>query len=258
MKYIIDIDGTLLNSEEAAAGAKELIDFFNKHSVDYLVMTNSIRKPMLQVQRLRNAGIEVDISRILHPITAINQYLKEKNLTRAKILGTTEEFEQVEAHSCTRDYEITILLDFEKGNKTYDDLQGIIRDLEDGKEVVTASISEYYLKNGKKQIDTGAFVHLCEQITGIPINNFGKPSIDFFQIAAKMLQAEMDDLYVIGDDWSTDILGANQCHAKSILVKSGKFKEGDEEKEAPYKVISTLTEVIELHRLKSYRGPTFH
>lgn len=59
----------------------------------------------------------------------------------------------------------------------------------------------------------------------------------------KILKAEKSDIYVIGDDWQTDVRGANEYGAKSILVKTGKYKEKDEQKCSPYKVVENLTEL---------------
>ena len=123
------------------------------------------------------------------------------------------------------------------------EIQGIINDIENGINVITASLSTYYLKNGKKAIDTGAFVKIIEEITNIKISNYGKPSITYFDIAGKILGADKNNTYVIGDDWKTDIVGANEYGAKSILVKTGKYIEKDELKCSPYKTVENLMEL---------------
>ena len=48
----------------------------------------------------------------------------------------------------------------------------------------------FYLKNGRKAVDTGAFVKIIEEITKKKIINFGKPSINYFDIAGKILNAD--------------------------------------------------------------------
>ena len=65
----------------------------------------------------------------------------------------------------------------------------------------------------------------------------------YFDIAGKLLNADKNTLCVIGYDWSTDILGANEYGAKSILVKTGKYKEKDELKCSPYKTVENLCEL---------------
>ena len=245
LNLILDIDGTLMNGSVAYEGAISLVDRLNNENTKYLLMTNSIRKPELQEERLRNAGLDVRKENILNPIAAINEYLKERNIKRARIIGTDEEIGQVNAECDMERNEIAILLDFEKGNKGYSDLQAVLEDMEKGKEVVTASMAQFYYKSGRKTIDTGAFAELLEKVGGKKIRNFGKPSIDYFEIAGRMLAEPPSGIFVVGDDWSTDVKGAKEWGAKSILVKTGKYVVKDEEKEEPFMLIDNLLELKE-------------
>jgi HAD superfamily hydrolase (TIGR01450 family) len=248
LAYLIDIDGTLMNTNVAHEGASELIHEFNSDNTKYLLMTNSIKNPDVQLERLRNAGIEVRNNSIINPIIAINRYLADNGFSTARIIGTKEEIIQVEAINVENSPEIVVLLDFEKGNKTYNDLQNVIDDIESGITVIAASISPYYFKSGKKIIDTGAFVSLIEDVSGKKVINFGKPSRSYFDIAASIINEETQKIFVIGDDWSTDIKGANNWGAKSILVKSGKYVEGDEEREIPSLLVNNLIDIKRNHR----------
>jgi len=245
LSYIIDIDGTLMDSDRPLDGAVEFIRRLNEDGADYLLMTNSIRTPEKQAERLTRAGLAVERGRILNPIAAINEYLARRGIERARIVGSEEEMEQVRAAHDDKDNEITILLDFEKGNKGYDDLQDVLGDIEKGVEVITASASPYYVRSGAKRIDTGAFVGLLEGVGGVSIRNFGKPSDAYFEAAGSILRSGKSDVFVIGDDWSTDIKGANDWGAKSILVKTGKYKVGDEERETPTALIESLLGMLD-------------
>ena len=243
MNYLIDIDGTLLNGSEPMAGAVDFIARLNRNSDKYVLMTNSIKSIDVQQKRLAQAGIVVESDRILNPIVAINSYLLERHIERAKIIGSELETNQIKARHVKEGYDIVILLDFEKMDFGYTVLQGILDDVENGTSVITASLSTYYLKNGRKAVDTGAFVKIIEDISAVHIPNFGKPSTPYFEIAGKLMQEEAGNICVIGDDWSTDILGANSYGAKSILVKTGKYKEKDELKCSPYRVVEKLLEL---------------
>lgn len=243
MNYLIDIDGTLLNGSEPITGAIDFINGLNKNKINYLLMTNSIKSIEVQKKRLSQAGINVESNRIVTPIVAINKYLLDMHIENAKIIGSELEINQIKAVNVKENYEVVVLLDFEKSNFGYNEIQGIINDIENGINVITASLSTYYLKNGKKAIDTGAFVKIIEEITNIKISNYGKPSITYFDIAGKILGADKNNTYVIGDDWKTDIVGANEYGAKSILVKTGKYIEKDELKCSPYKTVENLMEL---------------
>jgi len=244
MACIIDIDGTLLDSGAPCRGAAALVDHLGERGIAYLLMTNSIRKPAAQEERLASAGIRVAPGRVLNPIAAINEYARGRGLRKARIVGTRDEIEQVELDCVEAGNELTILLDFEKGNKAYADLQAVLEDMERGVEVLTASRSPWYLKSGRKTIDTGAFVLLLEAVSGLAVRNFGKPSNDYFEVAGRLLGAPPAEVLVIGDDWSTDVRGANEWGARSALVKSGKYAPGDEERERPWLLVDGLDELL--------------
>ncbi len=244
MNYLIDIDGTLLNGPEAIPGAVDFINGLTKNDDKFLLMTNSIKSSEAQKNRLADAGIIVNSERILNPISAINRYLLEMHVEKVKIIGSRLEIEQIKAKNSDRDYELVILLDFEKEDFGYKVIQGIIDDIEGGKEVITASRSTYYLKNGRKAVDTGAFVKIIEEITDKKIRNFGKPSREYFDIAGKILDEKADKIFVVGDDWKTDILGANAYGAKSVLIKTGKYQSNDEKKCIPFKIAKNLTDLL--------------
>jgi len=243
MRYIIDIDGTLLKGSEPINGAIDFIKSLNTKNITYLLMTNSIKSKDVQIERLSKAGFKFSNVLIINPIIAINEYLKEKHIQNVKIIGSNNEIEQIYANNVEIGYEIVILLDFEKANIGFSILQDIIKDIENNIEVITASRSSFYLKQGKKIIDTGAFVKLLEEITSIEIRNFGKPSMDYFKIAKSLLHSHKDEIYVLGDDWNTDIMGANKFGFKSILVRSGKYQDKDEIKCNPTKVVDNLTDI---------------
>ena len=243
MHYIIDIDGTLMDGQTPLQGSVELIGALRERRVPFLLMTNSIRSVSMQSERLRSAGMDVPDDRIINPIIAMNRFMRSQGIHRVRIVGTEAEIAQVEAVPVNEEPEMTILLDLERGDPAISLLQTILEDLEAGVPVVTASRSTYYLKEGRKTIDTGAYVHMLEQISGMTIKNFGKPSQEFFTMAGDLLGAAPDHVCVIGDDWSTDIMGAGGWGARSILVRTGKYRCADESRVRPTIVIDRLSHI---------------
>lgn len=104
MKYLIDIDGTLLNGSKAIAGAVGFIDKLNQEGRKYLLITNSIKSREVQKERLSNAGFNIESGKILTPITAINKYLFDMKIRRVKIIGSQSEIEQVNAENVIENY----------------------------------------------------------------------------------------------------------------------------------------------------------
>ena len=245
MKYIIDLDGTLMNGKEPNKDAVRFVAELQKRKLEFVVMTNSIKSPELINKRLEDVGINIAPNRIMNPISSINSYLQKKGYKKAFIVGSTVEVEQINIRQDKKDPSIVILLDFEKDNADFDELQKVFEFVKRGVPIITASKSAYYLKGDKQVLDTGAFVSLFESAAGISIDTFGKPSESYFRSGVKLLDADPGEVTVIGDDCSTDISGANNIGCKSVLIRSGKYQADDELKCKLHKCIDNFMEIFQ-------------
>lgn len=245
MKYLIDLDGTILDGKKANNDSVQFINELKRKKAQFVIMTNSIKSPQSIWEKLHAAGISLPINCILNPITAINAFLKNKTILKSYIVGSQFEIEQIVSKHEVTDPEIIILLDFEKNNITYAELQIVFSLIQKGISVIAASGSRFYLKNGINYLDTGSFVNLFETTGNIQVRIFGKPSLDYFCAGIALLDSEPSDITVIGDDWSTDIIGATNAECKSVLLKSGKYMSGDENKCEPGRVVKNLMDIFE-------------
>ncbi|QEN04757.1 hypothetical protein EW093_08580 [Thiospirochaeta perfilievii] len=196
------------------------------------------------VQRFNEIGLSISPEKIYSPIDSINQYIIKNNISNVMVVGSDDEICQIQANHTLVNPELIILLDFEKNNFGYNDLQVIINNLNNENRIISASGSPYYLKNGRKIIDTGAFVSLLESITDQKIEILGKPSSQYFQNAQRIFNENLKSITVIGDDWKTDIMGAKNVGYNSILMRSGKYKLGDEKLCNPDSVIDNFLTLI--------------
>jgi len=73
---------------------------------------------------------------------------------------------------------------------------------------------------------------------------FGKPSPSYFNEARRLLGGRATDIWIIGDDWQTDITGALKSGFIPLLIKSGKYTQGNEWKVPGTRCIDTLSEVF--------------
>lgn len=238
--YIIDIDGTLLDGTVELNNSLAFLTYLKSRGAHFLLATNSIKSHESQVRRLEQLGVQISLESIYTPIDSINQYIESHHISHVYVVGSQEEISQIKAHHTLDSPELIICLDFEKSNISYGDLQLLIDKIHNSCPIMAASQSPYYLVDGKKRIDTGAFVALLESIIERKIPVFGKPSSQFF-LNAQLTLGCSDDIIVIGDDWSTDILGAKELGFRTALVKSGKYLEGDELKCGPDFLLDDLS-----------------
>ena len=97
-------------------------------------------------------------------------------------------------------------------------------------------------------LDCGAFVTLLEAAAGKTAKVMGKPSGTFFRIALESLQRSPSEVIVVGDDITSDIVGAQAMEMRSILVKTGKFKLNQLENPVakPTWVLESVSELTQL------------
>jgi len=244
MKLLIDVDGTLLQGGSMGPDAQAFLRAVLEGGLEYLLATNSIAEPSAVARRFLPWGLVVPPSQILNPIAAINAHLRSQGVHKAFVVGGPRDIAQVCVPHEPSTPEVVVLLDFEQGNGTYQDLQRIYEFLQNGVPILAASGSPHYLDGKIRRIDTGAFVALFESLRGAPIPLFGKPSPAYFREALRLLDCPASDLVVIGDDWSTDIVGANAVGCRSILVRSGKYQAGDELKGVPDRTVDRLLPLL--------------
>ena len=103
-------------------------------------------------------------------------------------------------------------------------LNHAFRLLMDGAELIALQKGLYWFSSEGIRLDCGAFVTLLEAASGKTATIMGKPSETFFKTALNNLHLSPKDVIVVGDDITTDILGAERMKMQSVLVKTGKFK----------------------------------
>ncbi len=244
MKYfILDIDGTILDGNTAINNSVEFIKKLQSGNIDFILTTNSIKSPEEQLNRLNYTGIKVTKEQIYSPINSINNYLSNNSISNVLVVGSPLEKKQILCTHNDKNPELIILLDFEKENYDYRRIQSLINYVDNGCPVITAFKSFYYLSCGKKRLETGAFAGIIESVTGSNIEVFGKPSKHFFNGAKNNFAGDSNNYYIIGDDWSTDIKGGISAGCRGILIRSGKYTEGDETKIKTFRVINDLLDI---------------
>ena len=94
-------------------------------------------------------------------------------------------------------------------------------------------------------IDVGPFTAALEYAAGRPATLVGKPSPGFFSGALAALSAAASETAVVGDDLEGDVGGGQSAGLTGILVRTGKFREGDLEKSSvrPDFVVGSLADL---------------
>ncbi|CAG2120083.1 unnamed protein product, partial [Medioppia subpectinata] len=108
--------------------------------------------------------------------------------------------------------------------------------------------SKYYKTSKGLRLGAGPFVSALEFATGQTAQIVGKPNHQFFLQALEPFDCRPEDSVMIGDDVCDDIGGAQSLGMAGILVKTGKYRSGDENKinPLPHYVLPSFSEAIDL------------
>lgn len=226
---LADLDGTLYFKKKPFPWAAKTVQDWKEAGFLVRFLTNTDSKSVHTLhQELREMGLCVPEEELFTPVTALFEFLKSNPGKRCYCLLSEElggEFAACAGqHFDEADY--VIVGDFRE-NVRYSTLNTAFRYLMSGADLIALQKGRYFVAPDGPSLDTGSFVALLEFASGKTARVFGKPSADFFQMALNQLGCPPEEAIVIGDDTTTDIAGAGEIGAYSVLVRTGKFKEAD-------------------------------
>ena len=131
---------------------------------------------------------------------------------------------------------------------TFELLNRIFRKLVAGAELIALQKNRYWLTGGELTLDMGPFVAALEFASGRSARVVGKPSREFFRLALSHLDLAPHQVAMVGDDWETDIAGAQRVGLRTVLVQTGKYQPQDEKNLNPQPdgVINNLADLPEI------------
>jgi HAD superfamily hydrolase (TIGR01458 family) len=244
---IVDLEGTLIDGNEPLPGAIDFINTLSSKKMPFNIITNRVSKTPLEMAKIMNGiGFKVATNQIINPFIVLNEYLLEHNIRSYYFVGPEYLEEQIETDSISYDNpEYVIFCDFEYINCDYNKFNKIYNYIKNGSKIITTSYSNYYYRNNEYKLDTGSFTKMFEMICEKEAIIMGKPSKEIYNCALKQLNIKREEAIIIGDDILTDIGGGNNIGIKTVLVKTGKYKNGDENKIKPFKIVNKINETME-------------
>ncbi len=112
---------------------------------------------------------------------------------------------------------------------TYELLNRAYRILNGGAAFFALAKNRNFLdRDGELSLDAGPFVVALEYASGKSATVLGKPAPAFFKLAVESLGVPAADVAMIGDDAEADVGGAMAAGLKGVLVRTGKYRAGQE------------------------------
>ncbi|MCU9849604.1 TIGR01458 family HAD-type hydrolase [Defluviimonas sp. WL0024] len=230
---LIDLSGVLYSGSRALPGATDAVRRLRSEGLAVRFLTNSTRRPKRTlVDRLRAFGVDLAPDELFTPAAAACDWLARHG--HAPHLLIHPDLGEDFADTDTTGPEAVVLGDAGRFF-TYEALNTAFRKIEAGAPLLALAANRVFRDaDGKLSLDAGAFVAALEHASGKTALLFGKPAPGFFAAAAASMGAGMAEVAMIGDDAEADIAGALDAGAAlAVLVRTGKYREGDETRFAP-------------------------
>lgn len=223
---LLDLSGTIYEGNRLLPGALEAVGQLRAAQVPLRYLTNTSRSPRRQIlEKLHNMGFDVGEGEIFTAPSAIQDYLREHGLTSWLLAHSAIEAEFAEFSGAVPD--AVVICDAAEAF-TYDNLNRAFRLLLDGARLLAVGDNRYFKEADGMSLDAGPFVKALEYAAGCEAIILGKPSPAFFHAAVAQLGCRPAEVLMVGDDVFSDVNGALRAGLKAALVRTGKYREGDE------------------------------
>ncbi len=231
---LIDLDGVLYQENDLITGALETMRWIEAQNIDYLFVTNTTSKSRaLIVKKIDQMGFSTTEDRIITPIVATSQWLKNKSIKAVELFvkaDACEDFSGIntyddKAQSCVGAIVIGDLgkdWDYATLNRAFRLLMQQPQPV-----LIALGMTRYWRASDGLNLDVAPFIKALEHAANCQAEVIGKPSQSFYRSALTLLGYPAGRVIMIGDDITGDVEGAQKAGLCGLLVKTGKFRQQD-------------------------------
>jgi len=243
---MLDLSGTVHVDDHLLPGVKEALDLLAARSVPVQFVTNNSKMSQESlVARLEATGLKVSSKSVFSSLTAAHALVTRDKLRPLLLLepSAAAEFSNLEKGSYN-----SVLVGLAPSCFNYENLNQAFQLVQSGARLVAVNKSRYFKKGSELALGTGAFVAGLEFSGECKAEVVGKPSKTFFDLAvARFDGVAPEEILMVGDDIRDDVIGAQQAGLQGALVRTGKYKQGDENKveEKPDFVFNSLLDMAQ-------------
>ncbi|MDP9119572.1 MAG: TIGR01458 family HAD-type hydrolase [Actinomycetota bacterium] len=248
---LLDIDGVLAVSWEPLPGAVDAMRRLRDQGIPFRLITNTTTKTRADLAgTLKEAGFDVAGEDIVTAVVATASHLETAH-PGAKVFvlsdgAASEDLAGIELVDV--DEADVVVIGGACEDFTYGTMNRIFRRLMDGASLVGMHRNLFWKTSEGWELDGGAYIAGLEEAADTRATICGKPEKAFFDSTLVMLGVTADRAAMVGDDIVNDILGAQAAALTGILVRTGKYRKGDEDRDEgrPDHVVPSFADVPDL------------
>jgi HAD superfamily hydrolase (TIGR01458 family) len=241
-----DIDGTLTGRGTVLPGAVEAVNHARRQGLALRFLTNITgREPASIAAELKQQGFAIESHEIQTATTACVEYLKSRPGLTCHLIVPSAIRPLFNGIAIDDQNPYVVVIGDIGAQFNFEILNRAFLMLRAGAELVAPQKGLFWFDRDGPKLDCGSFIVGLEAASGKTAIVTGKPAELFFERALAHVGCRADEALVIGDDVSTDVLGAARIGAHSALVGTGKYTPGAELSEGgrPDYFLPTLTQL---------------
>ncbi|HET9252644.1 MAG TPA: HAD hydrolase-like protein [Candidatus Eisenbacteria bacterium] len=241
-----DVDGTLTHGVrgpaiDGAASALRLL----RAAFPVRLVTNTTSVPHRALARhLVLLGLLEDESSLLTPATVAARVLPERGHDSGILIAEP---------AARDDYRWfredpagpAVVLATEAHDLRVGELQPAFRRLLEGTAFYTLQRNRYFRRDDELVTDLGPLAAFFTYASGVEAETLGKPSPLLYDAIARENGADRGEIVMVGDDAEFDVSASVALGMRGVLVRTGKYREGDETRvtPAPSAVLGSVADV---------------
>jgi len=226
---LLDLSGVLYVGNIPLHGAIQAVQKLADTGLPVRYITNTTRKTSDAIlKQLADMHIHIRPDELFTAPIAAKDYLKKNNLIPYLLIHPNLEPEFAE-YKQSPDINAVLVGDAGDGF-TYNKMNMAFRYIREGAAFLALGVNRYFRDNDHFNLDAGPFVQALEFATGQSATVIGKPAVEFYMSAVNAMHCKLEEVVMVGDDVEADVIGAVSAGLQGILVRTGKFQCGDEEK----------------------------
>lgn len=224
---LFDLGGVFYVGDQPLPGAHDTLLSLRAAGVPMRFITNTTRITRRGiVDKLKGMGLLIPEAAIFTPAMAAREYLAEHGLHPHLLIHPRLEPEFADLQPHPPD---AVLMGDAGQAFSYAALNTAFRLLLEGAPLLAMGKNRYFREHDGMSLDIGPFVAALEYAADTEAVVLGKPAADFFLAAVASLGVPAGNVVMVGDDAHADVAGAMDAGLQGILVRTGKYRPGDEE-----------------------------
>ena len=224
---LVDLAGVVYQGDALLPGAARALSRLKERVPRVRYVTNTTRSTRRSlVDRLVRLGMAIEEQEVFSAPEAARQLLQQRGLrplllVHPGLLPEFDDFSKTDPNA--------VVLGDAGAALSYDGLNRAFRLLMDGAPLITMGRNRYFHEDSGLSLDAGPFTAALEYAARVHAEVVGKPAAEFFYRALSDLGCPPAEAVMIGDDVHDDVCGAVDAGLRGILVRTGKYRPGDEQ-----------------------------